>query len=102
MDGGLGQLLCGTKEGQFSPVAVGTSGFAVSGDAKSLAASDINGDGRPGLLVGVNDAPTWLLYILPPSVSKWIRITRRFRISPRCPMGGGGGLGSSRGGKVSE
>jgi hypothetical protein len=67
MDGGLGQLLCGTKDGQFSPVAVGTRGFAVSGDAKSLAVSDINGDGRPGLLVGVSDAPTWLLYIPPPA-----------------------------------
>ncbi|MCH8043886.1 MAG: VCBS repeat-containing protein [Planctomycetes bacterium] len=55
MDGGLSQLLLGRGDGTFRPIAPGESGLVVPGDAKSLAVTDLNGDGRPDFVVGVNN-----------------------------------------------
>lgn len=55
---GLGQVLLNTGgegEALFRPEAAAESGFEVTGDAKSLGVSDVNRDGRPDLLVGVNN-----------------------------------------------
>ncbi len=57
-DGGLGQLLRGDGRGGFTAVGPAESGFVVPGDAKALAAVDLEGDGWPDLLVSRNNAPT--------------------------------------------
>ena len=57
MDGGLSVLLVGDGKGGFSPVAARDSGLVVAQDAKSLAMTDLAGDGRPDLVIGVNDGP---------------------------------------------
>jgi hypothetical protein len=56
MDGGLSLLLRGTgnAETPFEPVWPGESGLEVPDDAKSLAAVDLNRDGREDFVVGVN------------------------------------------------
>lgn len=58
MGSGLSQLLRGTGDPErlFEPVWPGESGLEVPGDAKSLAAVDLNLDGREDFVVGVNDA----------------------------------------------
>ena len=58
MDGGLGQLLLNDGTGQFSAIEPAISGIEVPGDAKSLTLSDIDQDGRPDLVFGMNDAKT--------------------------------------------
>ena len=57
MDGGLGLLLKGHGNGDFSPIWPRRSGLVVPGDAKSLTWSDLNGDGWPDLVIAVNDGP---------------------------------------------
>lgn len=56
-DGGLSLLLRGDGDGTFTPVWPHESGLVVPGDAKSLAVTDLNMDGRPDFLVGINDGP---------------------------------------------
>ena len=56
--GGVSLLLTGNGDGTFEPVWPNRSGLVVSGDAKGLAAVDINNDGWIDLAVTVNDAPT--------------------------------------------
>jgi hypothetical protein len=58
MDGGLSLLLLGVGDGTFAPVPPAESGLVVTGDARSLAVADINADGLPDFLVGVNDDET--------------------------------------------
>ena len=55
MDGGVSQLLLGRGDGSFSPVAPHQSGLVVPGDAKGLATTDLNADGWPDFIVGVNN-----------------------------------------------
>ncbi len=57
MGSGLGLLLRGTGDSAepFVPVWPGESGLEVPGDAKSLAAVDLNQDGRKDFVVGLND-----------------------------------------------
>ena len=54
MDGGVGVLLRGLGDGNFSPVRADRSGVVVGGDAKGVVLSDLNGDRWPDLLVAVN------------------------------------------------
>ena len=56
MDGGLGLVLHGKGNGQFSAVWPSQSGFVVAEDAKSLAISDVDLNGFPDVIVGINDA----------------------------------------------
>ncbi len=49
--GGLSQLLVGKGNGDFRCVPPADSGLIVSGDAKGLALSDLNHDGRPDVVV---------------------------------------------------
>ncbi len=51
-------LLVGNGDGTFEPVAASESGLVVPGDAKSAVSTDLNADGRPDLVVGVNDGET--------------------------------------------
>ena len=55
MDGGLSLLLRGNGDGTFAPIPPKQSGLLVPGDAKSLVVTDLNGDGWPDFVVGVND-----------------------------------------------
>ena len=54
MDGGVSLLLRGAGDGSFDPVWPDRSGLVVSGDAKSLVATDFNDDGWVDFLVGIN------------------------------------------------
>jgi hypothetical protein len=53
-DGGLGQLLLNHGKGELFPVAAGDSGIAIPDDAKAATVCDLDGDGKPDLLVSVN------------------------------------------------
>ena len=55
MDGGVSLLLTGTGDGGFTPVGPSESGLVVGGDATSLAATDLNDDGKLAFVVGKND-----------------------------------------------
>ncbi|MFO1498517.1 MAG: FG-GAP-like repeat-containing protein [Verrucomicrobiota bacterium] len=56
MDGGLGQLLAGRGRDQFAIIGPKLSGLIVPGDAKSVVFADVDSDGRPDLLVGLNNS----------------------------------------------
>jgi hypothetical protein len=56
MDGGVSILCRGNGDGTFTPIPPEKSGLMVTGDAKSLVTTDLNGDGWPDFLVGINDA----------------------------------------------
>ena len=53
-DGGLGQLLRGDGRGHFAPVPPAESNLVVTGEAKTLAVLDLDGDGWPDFLVTRN------------------------------------------------
>jgi hypothetical protein len=57
MDGGLSLLLMGNGDGTFKPIWPDASGLVVPGDAKSLTCTDLNGDGWPDFVVGINNGP---------------------------------------------
>ncbi len=55
MDGGVSQLMLGDGRGELAAVPSRQSGLLVPGDAKSLIVADLVGDGRLGVMVGVNN-----------------------------------------------
>ena len=55
MDGGLSLLLRGNGDGSFTPVWPNESGLVVPGDAKGLVVIDLNNDGWPDFVVGINN-----------------------------------------------
>lgn len=57
MDGGLSQALLGRGDAQFDPLPPAASGLILTGDAKSLAVGDLNGDRWPDFVAGVNNSP---------------------------------------------
>ena len=62
MNGGLGVFLKGDGRGGFDPLWPRASGLVESGDARSVAVTDVNGDGAPDLVMSINDAApsVWL------------------------------------------
>lgn len=57
MDGGLGLLLTGDGAGNFKAMPAHESGLVVPQDARSLAVADVNADGAPDLVFGINNGP---------------------------------------------
>ena len=55
MDGGLSLLLKGDGRGEFAAVWPNQSGLVVAGDAKGLAVTDLNGDGKEDIVVTLNN-----------------------------------------------
>ena len=66
MDGGVGVLLLGSGDGRFSEVRADRSGLVVGGDAKGVALTDLNRDGWPDLMVGVNGGEMLMFERVPP------------------------------------
>jgi hypothetical protein len=60
-DNGVGLLLKNDGKGGLLPVTPLESGIVVTGDMKSAAVQDINGDGKPDIVVGRNSAATVVL-----------------------------------------
>ena len=57
MDGGLGQVLRNDGEGPLHPITPKDSGIEIPRDGKSLAVTDLDADGRPDLVFGLNNDP---------------------------------------------
>lgn len=93
MDGGLGQFLQGLGDGNFIPVAPKESGIAVKGDARSLAAVDIDKDGRQDLLFARNDSEP-SIYLTSPNASLNKNDYRNLQIRLKGPKGNPTGIGS--------
>jgi len=55
MDGGVGLILRNTGGGLFEAIPPSESGLVIPGDAKSLHLIDLNRDGRPDLVAGINN-----------------------------------------------
>ena len=55
MDGGLGWLLKGNGNGQFTPLPANLSGVVVAGDGNGLAIADVDSDGDQDALFAVNN-----------------------------------------------
>lgn len=93
MAGGLGQLLRGaayplSPEERFVPVTAAESGIEVPGDGRSAAALDLNADGRPDLVAGLNgSAPITL-------VNRTAPIHPALPVVLRGPPGNSAGIGA--------
>jgi hypothetical protein len=55
MDGGVGLILRNNGAGFFEAISPAESGLVIPGDAKSLNLIDLNRDGRPDLVAGINN-----------------------------------------------
>ncbi len=55
MDGGMSLLLWGNGDGTFRPAMPKESGLVVPGDGRSVVLTELNHDGRPDFVVGVNN-----------------------------------------------
>tara|TARA_B100000945_G_C19964556_1_gene404674 strand:+ start:66 stop:272 length:207 start_codon:yes stop_codon:yes gene_type:complete len=54
MDGGVGLILRNMGDGSFKAIPPAESGLVIPGDAKSLSLIDLNLDGHPDLVAGIN------------------------------------------------
>ncbi len=61
MDGGVSLVLLGDGKGRFNATWPHESGVSISGDAKSVLVTDLDQDGAPDLLFGINNQP-WRSY----------------------------------------
>ena len=61
MDGGLGWLLKGGKNGQFTPTPPSESGVVVPGDSNGLVIADVDNDGDQDAIFAINNSPFRLL-----------------------------------------
>jgi hypothetical protein len=86
MDGGVSLLLRGRGDGTFEPVWPDRSGLGVAGDAKGLAAADLNGDGRVDFVVTQNDGD---LLVFENRTTSNRTLTVRLRGKPGNPTGVG-------------
>ncbi|MDB6129905.1 MAG: ASPIC/UnbV domain protein [Verrucomicrobiales bacterium] len=59
---GRGLYLRGNGKGQFMPVQANSSGIYAYGDGRGLAVADYDGDGRPDVALGQNNAPLLLFH----------------------------------------
>jgi len=57
LNGGLGLVLRGLNDGSFTPLAGNESGWEIPDAARSIAITDLNRDGLPDLVVGINGGP---------------------------------------------
>lgn len=57
MNGSMGLVLRGRGDGGFTPVDPYESGWQLTEDARSIAVTDLNQDGLPDLIVGINNGP---------------------------------------------
>jgi len=73
-DGGLSLLLTGRGDGTFKPLWPVDSGLSVPEDAKGLAITDINGDSRPDLSIGINDGTMLAFENLGAPGGHWLRV----------------------------
>jgi len=64
MDGGLGLLLRGLGDGTFAPFGLARA-VGRGGDAKSLAVTELNGDGWPDVVIGLNNEQPCAFEIAP-------------------------------------
>jgi hypothetical protein len=55
MNGGLSLLLWGKGDGAFTPAAPKETGLVVPEEGRSAAITDVNGDGRPDIVIGINN-----------------------------------------------
>ncbi len=93
MDGGLGQLLKGLGNGNFLPVPPKKSGIIVRGEARSLAALDLDNDGRLDLAFARNDSVPEI-YLNNPNASINNNKYRNLRIRLKGPKGNPTGIAS--------
>ena len=76
-DGGLSQLLPGRGDGTFALADQAASGLIVPQDAKSLALTDLDDDGRPDLLIGVNNGELLAFLNRTPATNRFLRVRLR-------------------------
>jgi hypothetical protein len=83
MDGGVSLLMLGDGRGGWQPQLPGSTGLVEGGDAKCLALTELNGDGLPDFLVGVNDGAwrAWQMAGDPAAGAKrrWVKVDLRGR-----------------------
>jgi hypothetical protein len=67
MDGGVGLILRNNGDGSFETISPAESGLVIPGDAKSLSLIDLNLDGHPDLVAGINNGEIMAFLRAPPS-----------------------------------